>query len=184
MLSLLSSVYGCWEWNIWLGDWFYSLYLKGVMTAWDVAADWYCTASRVCTHSLSQGQSVGINFSDSSLGSKIAARWGAECIQGRKSFWHMFPLKANLEPVCIIECLKLVWGRGHQWVWEWSGSGASITARKSLWDKRRNFDFILQAFKMALGIPLSTIKYTVIGSREELRLFMASLSCSFTSVCN
>lgn len=91
MLSPLNSVPGRWEWNIWLGDWFYSLYLKGVRTASDSAADWCQMASRASVTSLSQGQSVGINFSDSSLGSKIAARWGAECIQGRKSFWRVPP---------------------------------------------------------------------------------------------
>lgn len=170
MLSPLDSVPGRWEWNIWPGDWFYSLYLNGVTTASDTAADGSQTAGRASVSSLSQGQSVGINFSDSSLGSKIAARWGAECIQGRKSFWH-------LPPESKVRTSMYNWASQAG-----VGKGAPINMRGK-WEAslhykhRQRFEMreeILILFyrlsKMALGIPLGTIKYTVIGSREGLRL--------------
>ena len=54
------------------------------------------TASRVPVTRPSRGQGAGINFSDSSLVSKIAAGWGSQWSKGRKSFWHMFLLRADL----------------------------------------------------------------------------------------
>lgn len=50
------------------------------------------------------------------------------------------------------------------------GGELALQAQRALRDERRNSDFILQTFKMALGVPLGTVKYTVIGSREGLRL--------------
>lgn len=93
------------------------------------------------------GQGAGMNFSDSSFGSKIAAGWGAECLQGRKSLWHTFPLKTSLEAVCVIQCLKLVWEIGRRWIRKENVGRACVIAWEALWDKRRKFDFIFTGFQ-------------------------------------